>query len=294
MYNNFMNNEKRLADTFENFRKDLRSFIDISLQEDEVSWQDWLSHLKRDIDCKCWEIKNCDKKDCPAYKSSCGRCWIIAGTMCNEQPQGQFALKYGSCIKCNVYQEAVLSDPENEIYEHLIVLVHSLRIKQQELKTLALHDTLTGLHNRTYLDIYLEREKRKIKRYGGSLTIFIIDLDNFKYINDTYGHLHGDGVLKEFASILKRSIRDTDLLVRYGGDEFLIIKPEASDNENDIMLQRIRQNISKWNKEYASKNYSLSFSYGHDIYDQSKDINQVIEEADAAMYRNKQKQQKPH
>ncbi|MBI4826355.1 MAG: GGDEF domain-containing protein [Nitrospirae bacterium] len=288
-----MSKEKELDNIFQNFREDLRGFIDISLQEDELSWKEWLSHIKRDINIRCWEIKNCDKKDCPAFMNSCGRCWIIAGTMCGDVPHGQFAIKYGNCIKCNVYQEAVLANPENEIYEHLIVLVHSLRSKHLELKTLALHDILTGLYNRNYLDIYLEREQKKIKRYGGSLTCFMFDLNNFKHINDTYGHLHGDGVLREFASILKNSIRDTDLIVRYGGDEFFIIKPESSGHENDIMLQRIRQNIAKWNEEYGSENYSLSFSYGHAVYDQDKDIEQVIEKADAEMYKDKQKHQKP-
>ncbi|MDO8281362.1 MAG: GGDEF domain-containing protein [Thermodesulfovibrionia bacterium] len=288
-----MSKEKELNNIFQHFRKDLRGFIDISLQEDETSWNEWLSHIKRDIAIRCWEIKKCAKKDCPAFMNTCGRCWIIAGTMCGEDPHGQFAIKYGNCIKCNVYQQAVLTDPENEIYEHLIILVHSLRIKQQELKTMALHDILTGLHNRNYLDIYLEREKKKIKRYGGSLTLFMFDLNNFKNINDTYGHQHGDGVLKEFASILKMSIRDTDLLIRYGGDEFLIIKTESSGHENDIMLDRIRQNIANWNEEYGSENYSLSFSYGNAVYDQDKDIEQVIEKADAEMYKDKQKHQKP-
>ncbi|RJR17631.1 MAG: GGDEF domain-containing protein [Nitrospiraceae bacterium] len=276
-----------LGDIFDRLRDDLRSFIELSLDESEDSWKQWLSLAGKKVDVKCWEKKNCDNISCPAYKNTCGRCWLIAGTMCGGIPRGKFALKYENCTKCDVYQEAVLLDPVNEVYEHLITLVHSLRSRQQEFKSLALHDALTGLYNRNYSDIIINREQKRIRRIGGTLTLYVIDLDKFKYINDTYGHIHGDGVLREFALILKKSVRDTDLVVRYGGDEFLIIKHESPDVNGNGMINRIRRSVEDWNKEYGSENYAMSFSYGYSVMDQSRDFKLAFEDADAMMYANK-------
>jgi len=283
-----MKADQQLPDIFDRLRKDLRSFISLSLKESESTWEQWLSVIRKDISIRCWEKKSCDKVDCPAYKSACGRCWLIAGTMCGDKPVGKFAQKYRSCIECDVYQEAVLTDPSAEVYEHLITLVYSLRDRQLELKTLAMHDTLTGLHNRNFFDLMIKQEIKKIKRYGGGFTVFMIDIDNFKFLNDRYGHLHGDGVLREVASILKKSIRGADLLIRYGGDEFIIIRHELSTDGDTAMIDRVSQNIAAWNDEYGSDDYKLSCSYGAAFYNRDKEIACVLAEADSEMYKNKE------
>ncbi|MBI5100702.1 MAG: GGDEF domain-containing protein [Nitrospirae bacterium] len=276
-----------MKNIIERLRNDLRNFVELSLEESDDSWKQWLSLVNKDVKIKCWEKKRCDEKACPAYMNSCSRCWLIAGTVCGGEPQGKFAKKYGDCIECDVYREAVLSDPVNEVYEHLITLVHSLRFNQQELKALAMHDLLTGLHNRNFMDMFMTKEIKKIKRYGGELTIYMLDINNFKHLNDTYGHIHGDGVLKEFSSILRKSIRDTDELIRYGGDEFLIIAHENSCRDNDLMMARINENIAGWNDRYGSEGYCLSFSYGSAVFNKGSSLAQVIEEADKLMYKNK-------
>ncbi len=242
-----------------------------------------------DVQVKCWERKSCNKKECPAYMNTYGRCWLIAGTMCGDKVQGKFAVKYKSCTECDVYQETVFKDPVSEIYEHLIALIHSLRSKQEELKTMATLDVLTGLHNRNYFEMVMPLEVEKVRRYGGKLSIAMIDIDKFKQINDTYGHLHGDGVLKECASILCRSIRSSDLLVRFGGDEFLIVMPETDCTEKDALIARINENISAWNSEYASSDYRLSLSIGCAVLEEGRCLAEVIKEADDRMYRNKAK-----
>ena len=283
-----MEKKNDLAMIFSGLRRDLRSFITLSLKENETSWQQWISRVKRDVHVRCWEMKGCTRTDCPSYKNTCGRCWLIAGTMCGGKPLGGFASKYKSCTECEVYQAAVLSDPIDEVYEHLITLVFSLRDKQLELKSLALHDELTGLFNRAYFELVIKQEVKKANRYGGGFTVFMIDIDNFKYINDTYGHLHGDGILREFALILKNSIRESDILIRYGGDEFMIISHGTSTLDNSAIASRISHSISQWNGEYGSENYSLSFSHGCAVFDKSKDLKEVLEEADARMYKNKE------
>ena len=283
-----MNRRTDMAQVFDSLRTDLRSFITLSLGRGETTWEEWLSRVKKEVKVRCWELKGCSRQDCPAYENTCRRCWLIAGTMCGGKPIGEFALKYISCADCEVYRAAVMADPADEVYEHLITLVYSLRERQLELKSMALHDRLTGLYNRACLDLTVSQERKRIKRYGGCFVVTMIDIDNFKQINDTYGHLHGDGILREFAALLKSSVRESDLIYRYGGDEFIIVSLETSASKIGGMIDRIERNISLWNKEYGSKHYSLSFSYGSSVYDREKDFEKVFSEADERMYANKQ------
>ncbi len=271
--------------------QDLRSFIELSLAEPSVSWNEWISSVVKDkpIETRCWERKNCGNKVCPAYMNTCGRCWLIAGTMCCGEVQGKFAQKYRSCTECEIYQDAVFADPVSEIYEHLITLIHSLRTKQEELKALAITDRLTGLYNRNYFDIIISHNMEKLKRYGGKLALVMVDVDKFKYINDTYGHLHGDGILKECAMILRKSVRTSDILVRFGGDEFLIIMPQADCEEGDSLVARVRRNIEEWNAQYSSADYKLSFSIGCATVGRDSDLREAIKQADREMYRDKQR-----
>ncbi|HEX8947956.1 MAG TPA: GGDEF domain-containing protein [Dissulfurispiraceae bacterium] len=278
---------RRIEGVLQRLSSDLRSFIELSLQESDDSWRKWMYSELSDVQVKCWERKSCNKKECPAYMNTYGRCWLIAGTMCGDKIQGKFALKYKSCTECDVYQETVFKDPVSEIYEHLIALIHSLRSKQEELKTMATKDVLTGLYNRNYFEMVMPLEVEKVKRYGGKMSIAMIDVDKFKQINDTYGHLHGDGVLRECALILGKSIRSSDLLVRFGGDEFLIVMPETDCTEKDALIARINENIAAWNGEYASSDYRLSLSIGCAVLEGGKALTEVIEEADGRMYNNK-------
>lgn len=113
----------------------LRTFIELSQQDEDKPWIDWISATVRNIEVTCWQKKNCDNRLCPAYMNNCGRCWIIAGTMCGKcDPEGVFATKYKSCMKCEVFQESVFKDPLTELRELLIVLIFSFRSKQRELQ----------------------------------------------------------------------------------------------------------------------------------------------------------------
>jgi len=112
----------------------LRTFIEYSLLEDVKSWSDWIAETVKKHKSLCWEKNQCVTPDCPAYSNDCGRCWLIAGTLCGGEAQGKFALKYKNCIACEVYQEAVFKDSSTELREHILILVHSLITKQMELK----------------------------------------------------------------------------------------------------------------------------------------------------------------
>lgn len=279
--------EHPLTNILQKLSRDLRTFIELSLEESDTSWEKWAASVIKDLEVRCWEKKNCNKKDCPAYKNAFGRCWLIAGTMCGGEVQGKFAIKYKSCTECEVYREAVFKDPVSETYEHLIALIHNLRTKEQELKAMATKDFLTGLYNRNYFEMIISREIEKIKRHGGKFSIVMIDINNFKQINDNYGHLHGDGVLKECAKILSSSVRSSDILVRFGGDEFIIVMPETDCSEKKPLLGRINNHIDEWNKKYSSSDYYLSLSIGCAVFDRGENLEDIIKKADSEMYENK-------
>jgi hypothetical protein len=131
---------------YQDVLKNLRTFIELSLLEDEKTWSEWISNTAKKITTNCWEKKQCLAVDCPAYESDCGSGWLMAGTLCGGEVQGKFAIKYSTCYDCEVFQEAVFKNPVNELQEHILILIHSLRTKQHDLKeALAEVKTLSGL-----------------------------------------------------------------------------------------------------------------------------------------------------
>ena len=285
-----MKEQESLQESFEVFRKNLQNFVDISLMEDETSWMDWIAKVSRRVDVKCWEKKQCGNEKCPAYKNSCGRCWIIAGTVLPMgEAQCEFARKYQSCKVCDVYQEAVYTHPIVEVEEYLVVLIHSLRMKQEELKLDANTDFLTGLHNRRYMDSYLKHELSRMKRDGTSRILMMIDVNGFKKINDIFGHQIGDDILVECAGIIDRATRDSDLLSRYGGDEFVILLHEHTDHDRTArsFISRVEKLIGEWNATVADDGPMISLSYGYSVLYGSSDIDGALSEADKNMYLDK-------
>jgi diguanylate cyclase (GGDEF)-like protein len=113
----------------------------------------------------------------------------------------------------------------------------------EETKRLSITDSLTGLYNIRYFYRALESENARSKRYSYKFSLLMFDIDDFKVINDTYGHQVGDDVLREVASILLESSRETDIVARYGGEEFVTILPDSSKEEAFTLADRIRQNI---------------------------------------------------
>jgi diguanylate cyclase (GGDEF)-like protein len=120
----------------------------------------------------------------------------------------------------------------------------------QKLKKLSLMDEMTSLYNRRFFDDALEREIQRVGRSGGQMSLAILDIDHFKIYNDTYGHLAGDRILKEFASLLRSNVRTTDFTCRFGGEEFAIIltdtgKEPQREESNAHFINRLRYLIDK-------------------------------------------------
>ncbi len=116
---------------------------------------------------------------------------------------------------------------------------------QRNLKQAAITDGLTGLYNHAHFVNVLDSEFARSRRYGGRLSLILIDLDNFKAVNDTYGHQVGDAVLKQVAQTLQHEVREADLVVRYGGEEFVVIAPEATLHQAEELAERLRRRIAE-------------------------------------------------
>jgi diguanylate cyclase (GGDEF)-like protein len=119
----------------------------------------------------------------------------------------------------------------------------------QALKRVASIDALSGLYNRRAFQRFLEREVERAKRTGANLAVMMIDVDEFKAINDTYGHAAGDEVLKEVAELLQQSLRKVDLICRYGGDEFIVIMPDVAREGAEHARDRILAGLKERNEE---------------------------------------------
>jgi diguanylate cyclase (GGDEF)-like protein/PAS domain S-box-containing protein len=161
---------------------------------------------------------------------------------------------------------------------------------EDKLKELALHDPLTGLPNRTYFSQCLKIEMEKAKVSKLLLSVFVLDIDHFKEINDTYGHDIGDEVLKEFAMRVKRAIRKNDFLARIGGDEFVILIPELTDKTKVIEIaDRIQQCLAdEW--IIANEKIKITSSIGISFYNQfDLEEKTLFKNADLALYEAKKK-----
>jgi len=268
---------------------DLRLLIELSISEPEGYLDKWLEHFKGNNPIRCWERKGCGKEDCPAFHKEDMRCWLVAGTMCGGKVTGEFAKKFESCTQCDVYQETVFTDAVTEIYEHLLTLTTNLKVNVSKLRDMAIRDPLTGLYNRHYFNETITREIKSAERHGKKLSIIMVDINDFKKINDTYGHLHGDGVLMECAKILMDVSRETDIVCRFGGDEFIIVTPEVGCDDSHPLIARIDETLKEWNENFGSEDYELSFSFGCANFIEGSELHAIIMEADHMMYRDKKK-----
>ena len=150
----------------------------------------------------------------------------------------------------------------------------------------AVTDELTGIYNRRHFETRLELEIQRARRYGAPLALLMIDVDNFKQLNDNYGHLVGDRVLYGLARECESCLRTSDVFCRYGGDEFVIIAPETSAQAAMAMARRMRQKIDAIRAGQAFE--TLGISVGIAVWDDSfKRNGDFIDAVDSALYRAK-------
>ncbi len=157
-------------------------------------------------------------------------------------------------------------------------------------RELSLHDDLTGLYNRRYFYEVIQKEVDRAFRYNHCVSLLIVDIDNFKAINDSYGHLAGDMVLRQIAQLFIVSLRKVDYIFRYGGEEFAILLPETKRENAFSVAERLRTVIKSNNfvvKSSDKVNLTVSIGLASCPRD-AKDKKEIVHKADKALYRAKQ------
>lgn len=156
----------------------------------------------------------------------------------------------------------------------------------QKVRDMAMIDPLTGIYNRYYFNDVLQREAKRIRRFGYSICVLMMDVDGLKAINDRYGHMTGDSVLRHIAEILKSCSREADMLARYGGDEFIILMPGADALDGENLAARIGEIIQKANLALPDSEPPRSLSIGIHASG-SDDMEQILRAADRELYQQK-------
>ena len=166
-------------------------------------------------------------------------------------------------------------------YRTLDELLSNEKNVSTQLKKLSTRDKLTNIYNRVKLDEYLEMIYNRALRYKEEFSIMIVDIDHFKNVNDSYGHLVGDEILIKFTTCIQKHIRSSDIFGRWGGEEFMLILPNTSCAEAHTLAEHIRASIEKCNFEYK---FSNSASFGIATFTDEESEAELIEIADKALY----------
>ncbi len=164
----------------------------------------------------------------------------------------------------------------------------ALQEREQRFRELSMTDDLTHLFNQRYFYQQLKQEIERTNRYQRQLAMLLLDLDDFKQFNDTFGHLEGDGVLVKVAKIIRECIRRTDTAFRFGGEEFLVVMPETSAKRALILAERIRYGIQETAFNSAPKaEVRVTCSIGLSQYQNQEDLKTFIQRVDQNMYQAK-------
>ncbi len=169
-------------------------------------------------------------------------------------------------------------------------LTHSNQQLQQALEKieeLVIKDELTGLYNRRHLIEMLDKQRAVANREGTPFVLAFIDLDNFKLINDKHGHVVGDRVLRQFSDLLQESVREVDLVSRYGGEEFVLLLAGVGIETAEIVLERIRDSVE--HMKFSSESLTMTISVGITEYVALETAEETLDRADKLLYVAKQK-----
>lgn len=158
----------------------------------------------------------------------------------------------------------------------------------EQLKRITFHDGLTGLYNRMHMDERLATEMQRVQRGGPGFSVALIDLDHFKRVNDTLGHQCGDAVLVAFAKLARQVLRDTDVVARWGGEEFLVLMPDTVPGDNAMVaLRRLHERLAAAPPATEQGPPSVTFSCGIANWVPGLSLAELLEQADRALYQAK-------
>jgi diguanylate cyclase (GGDEF)-like protein len=170
-------------------------------------------------------------------------------------------------------------------------LTRRLQMANESLALLAATDALTGLPNRRAMEDALTRDLARASRDGTALSVVVVDIDHFKRFNDEHGHLAGDQTLHSVAEILKSCLREGDIAVRFGGEEFVLVLANTDEDNSFVVAERVRKTLADTKLDIAGQQLSITASFGVATTwpaRQSETIAQLFERADTALYRAKE------
>ncbi len=164
-------------------------------------------------------------------------------------------------------------------------LLARIKLLHEQMSLMAYTDPLTNIYNRLHFSNFLDAEIDRVKRYGGTFTLIFFDLDRFKDINDEYGHLVGDEVLKEVAHVVQNANRNADIFARFGGEEFIILAPATDTAGARIHAERLRKDIEN-HRFNGISNLTCSFGIA-EFQPDHDDVTSLFKRADSALYKAK-------
>jgi len=168
------------------------------------------------------------------------------------------------------------------------VEAQTFRSHLEEQRQQALIDSLTGLPNRAGLQKRMNEEYERWQRYGGQLLLVVLDVDHFKSINDRFGHLAGDKVLRLISLQVSRRLRKTDYIGRFGGEEFVVLMPGTTLDQGAIALEELRSGIEGSPFHFKNERVPVTISIGYTQFCTGDTLDNVFERADQAMYQAKE------
>ncbi|MFT6398389.1 MAG: diguanylate cyclase (GGDEF)-like protein/PAS domain S-box-containing protein [Bradymonadia bacterium] len=184
-------------------------------------------------------------------------------------------------------QNTELESHRNHLDRLVLDRTAELREANELLFEHARRDSLTGLFNRREIFRVLEAEIQRIERYGGRLSVLLVDLDFFKAVNDDHGHLAGDAVLADVSATLQAGVRETDTLGRYGGEEFLVVLPETADYAAEQLGERLRIRVTETSPTFEGQPIPVTCSVGVASACSLEQANLLVAKADEALYKAK-------
>lgn len=179
---------------------------------------------------------------------------------------------------------AYLAGQLSQLRHRLTQRTHDLAQALEQNRQLAIRDELTGLYNRRHMHELMDADSKRAARSGRPSSVVLIDLDHFKRVNDTFGHACGDAVLQGFARCARESLRETDVLGRWGGEEFVMLFPETSANEAVAVVDRVRRALSEVAFDGADASMRITFSAGVSACLPGEAWAATVDRADRAMY----------
>ena len=188
-------------------------------------------------------------------------------------------------IRLNI-EEIIATFPVPE--DNKLDVIKKINFMYSHSRYLSLTDALTGLYNRRHLDTMLEREFLRAKRYGSDLSVAIIDIDFFKKVNDTHGHICGDYILKEVAYLILENFRKTDIIFRYGGEEFVALLTETTLEKAKIPLERLRKSVEEYPFNFKGNDIKITISGGATEIGDVENASEFLDNADKALYMAKE------